>query len=492
MSEGSPKLRQKTNGRPYMNGSTPVDSPGNGHTDSDVISNGFQGYKEGYEQFEKTGIVKTLHNWFNKILFPTFIVLTCPNVAMLFWYTNAKCNGQYSELLTRFHGRSVVGMMVEIWSEVSILNTFTVSVVFGYCAWAIVWMKVLPGKRVEGPMTEKGNIPVYADNGFAHYLVTMAGFTVLTVVLKLNGMSPSIVYDRFGDLLGFMNVLSIVLCLYLYFKGIYFPSSTDCGKSGYFVFDYYWGTELYPRIFGIDIKVFTNCRFGMTVWPLLVVIYTIKSYELYGFVDSIFISSVLQLVYITKFFTWEGGYMKTIDIILDRAGFYICWGCLCWVPSLYALVSQFLVSHPLRLGPFWSSIVLFLGLLSILVNYLADLQRQEVRHHDGECLVWGKRPDIIRAKYMMENGEERENILLASGWWGLSRHFHYVPEILLSFFWTVPAGFGAYLPYTYITFLIILLTHRSYRDEEKCGKKYGTFWQQYCRKVPHRIVPYLF
>lgn len=320
----------------------------------------------------------------------------------------------------------------------------------------------------------------------------MVGFAVLTVVLKVYGLSPSVVYDRFGDLLAFMNFVSIVLCLYLYYKGINSPSSTDCGKSGVFIFDYYWGTELYPRIFGVDIKVFTNCRFGMTVWPLLVVIYNIKSYELYGFVDSIFVSTVLQLVYITKFFTWEGGYMKTIDIILDRAGFYICWGCLCWLPSLYPLVSQYLVTQPMRLGPFWSSIILCLGLLSILVNYLADLQRQEVRHHDGDCLVWGKRPDIIRAKYITENGEERESILLASGWWGLSRHFHYVPEILLSFFWTCPAGFGALLPYSYITFLIILLIHRSFRDEDKCGKKYGAFWQQYCRKVRHRIVPYLF
>ena len=419
-------------------------------------------------------------------------MLGCPNIAIVWWYTNAKCNGHYSELLHRFQGQSVVTMMSEIWSEVSIFNTFNFAVIFGYCAWAIFWMKVLPGARAEGPPTEKGNVPVYVDNGFAHYVVTMIGFVVLTVVLKMYDMSPSIVYDRFGDLLGFMNFFSLILCLGLYFKGIYAPSSVDHGKSGNFVFDYYWGTELYPRVLGIDIKVFTNCRFGMTVWPLLVVIYAIKNYELYGFVDSMFVSTVLQLVYITKFFTWEAGYMRTIDIILDRAGFYICWGCLVWLPCLYPLVSQYLVNHPVRLGPFWSSIVLCLGLLSILVNYLADVQRQDVRHTDGQCLVWGKRPDIIRAKYRIENGEERESILLASGWWGLSRHFHYVPEILLSFFWSVPAVFGAFIPYTYVVFLVILLTHRSYRDEAKCGKKYGVFWQQYCTKVRHRIVPYLF
>lgn len=492
MSDGTTVLRSKAKGTINPNGKTQVNGSAMVHTENDVICNGFQGYKEGYKQLEKTGIRRTFRHVFTKMIFPTFILMCCPNVVMIFWYTNAKCNGHYTELLSRFHGQSVITMMVNIWSEVSIFNSFTFGVIFGYFAWAIFWMKVLPGSRVEGPVTEKGNTPVYVDNGFAHYIVTMVGFAILTVVMKINGISPSVVYDRFGDLIGFMSFISIILCLFLYFKGVYVPSSTDQGRSGVFVFDYYWGTELYPRVFGIDIKVLTNCRFGMTVWPLLVVIYAIKSYELHGFVDSMFVSTVLQLVYITKFFIWESGYMRTIDIILDRAGFYICWGCLVWLPSLYPLVSQYLVTHPYKLGHFWSSIILCLGLLSILVNYLADVQRQDVRHTNGECLVWGKRPDIIRAKYTIENGEERESILLASGWWGLSRHFHYVPEILLSFFWTAPVGVGAILPYTYLIFLTTLLIHRSYRDEAKCGKKYGIFWQMYCSKVKHRIVPYLF
>ena len=34
------------------------------------------------------------------------------------------------------------------------------------------------------------------------------------------------------------------------------------------------------------------------------------------------------------------------------------------------------------------------------------------------------------------------DIFLVCCRWGLSRHFHYVPEILAAFFWTVPALFG--------------------------------------------------
>ncbi|RYY32672.1 hypothetical protein EON62_05075, partial [archaeon] len=33
-----------------------------------------------------------------------------------------------------------------------------------------------------------------------------------------------------------------------------------------------------------------------------------------------------------QFFWWETGYLASIDIMHDRAGYYICWGCLVWVP----------------------------------------------------------------------------------------------------------------------------------------------------------------
>jgi 7-dehydrocholesterol reductase len=62
----------------------------------------------------------------------------------------------------------------------------------------------------------------------------------------------------------------------------------------------------------------------MMIWAVLVYIDALKSYELHGFVDSMVVSAILQLTYISKFFWWEAGYLNTIDIMLDRAGYYIC------------------------------------------------------------------------------------------------------------------------------------------------------------------------
>lgn len=100
----------------------------------------------------------------------------------------------------------------------------------------------------------------------------------------------------------------------------------------------------------------------MTVWPLLVLIFALKSYEKHGFVDSMWVSAALQLIYFTKFFWWESGYMCTIDIMLDRAGFYICWGCLAFIPGFYASVSMYLVEQPLHLGLVLSVAILVAGM----------------------------------------------------------------------------------------------------------------------------------
>jgi len=52
------------------------------------------------------------------------------------------------------------------------------------------------------------------------------------------------------------------------------------------------------------------------------------------------ISVSLQVVYVSKFFLWESGYMSTMDIAHDYASFYLCWGCLVWVPSFYTGAGQ--------------------------------------------------------------------------------------------------------------------------------------------------------
>lgn len=69
---------------------------------------------------------------------------------------------------------------------------------------------------------------------------------------------------------------------------------------------------------------------------------------------------------------WEAGYWRTMDIAHDRAGFYLCWGCLNWIPAVYTSPSLYLSSHPFLLGNWKASAILLAGLTMVYVNYDAD------------------------------------------------------------------------------------------------------------------------
>jgi len=91
-----------------------------------------------------------------------------------------------------------------------------------------------------------------------------------------------------------------------------------------------------------------------------------------------------------------------------------------------------------------------------------------------------------------KGGKQSENLLLASGYWGLSRHFHYLPELSLAFCWCTTAAFQNLVPYLYFLFLTVLLFHRSIRDDTKCYNKYGKYWNEYKKIVPYKIIPYIY
>uniref|UniRef100_A0A2C9JXE6 7-dehydrocholesterol reductase n=1 Tax=Biomphalaria glabrata TaxID=6526 RepID=A0A2C9JXE6_BIOGL len=466
----------------------------NGGKSDDTLSMVHEASKRGDDRsIYKTNLVAVINilkRMVNNILGPLAILLIFPNFMILIWYNIFHCNGSYLKLLYLVADKSNWSSLIHVWSLAGYPSPVIVWSLILYFAYALAMMKLLPGKKVFGPITPKGNIPEYKDNGFLFFFLTMGIFWTLTLILRPFGISPSIYYDKLDEIFVALNRFSIIFCVFLYLKGKLAPSSTDSGSSGNIIFDYYWGMELYPRIYGFDVKVFTNCRFGLMIWALMVCIHAVKSYELHGFVDSMFVSALLQIVYLAKFYWWEAGYLCTMDIMVDRAGFYICWGCLVAVPVLYTSVTCYLVTHPVHLGLAVSASLIFIGLLSIYINYEADAQKQKVRKTNGDCLIWGKTPDIIRAKYQLENGGIKDSILLASGWWGMSRHFHYIPEIMLALMWTLPALFENLMPYSYVIYLTLVLMHRSSRSEDKCRSKYGHFWSQYCNKVPYRIIPY--
>lgn len=234
----------------------------------------------------------------------------------------------------------------------------------------------------------------------------------------------------------------------------------------------------------------------MIMWQLLIVIYLFAGWKIHGHLDTGHLVNVLlQTIYIYKFFRWETGYFNTLDISLDRAGYYLCWGCLVWIPSFYTFHSYFFVYHQPNLSPLGSIALMTLGLAAIWFNYDVDRQKElfRTRAKGSTVKIWGKTAQSVPVSYLTADGKRKESELLTSGWWGVARKINYTFELLAAFLWSVEGGFhyGVW-PFLYFLFLTTLLIHRVFRDEEKCKEKYGRGWETYCKKVPYRLLPYIF
>ncbi|XP_063850506.1 uncharacterized protein LOC135094389 [Scylla paramamosain] len=349
-------------------------------------------------------------------------------------------------------------------------------------AFASLWV---PGKEFYGPRTSFGYTPKYKANGMQFFLVSIVTYLVLVLVFP---HLPIHLYRNFSNIIVTCNLLALLLCVFLLVKGKMWPDSAEVMEPKPLLYEFYRGMELHPRILGVDVKQLTNCRFGLLAWELLVVNFFLAGWEKHGFSLAHLVSTALQTVYLAKFYWWETGYFNTLDIILDRAGYYICWGCLAFVPSLYTFTSYYLVANPPVMNTFESIATFLLGILAISLNYRVDWEKEHFKATNGRCKLWGKPATYIET--IRETGEGiQHSKLLTAGFWGVARHLNYTFELLLALSWCLPGLGRGILPFTYFIFLTILLVHRVFRDEEKCAAKYGFFWDTYCSRVPYRMLP---
>jgi 7-dehydrocholesterol reductase len=205
------------------------------------------------------------------------------------------------------------------------------------------------------------------------------------------------------------------------------------------------------------------------------------------------VSVLLQTVYIAKFWWWEAGYFWTLDVINDRAGYYLCWGCIVWMPVLFTFPTYFFILHVPSISTTTAWIIFVVGSIAIALEYKVDKEKEEFKKTDGNCIIWGSKAHYIPVEYVDQQGKVKKSKLITSGFWGTLRHFNYTFEVVISFSWCAVAGFEYGLPpFYYAIFIAGLVFHRIFRDEEKCSRKYGRYWKEYCAIVPYRMIPYVF
>lgn len=366
-------------------------------------------------------------------------------------------------------------------------SNYSWTVVLGLLVWALfsLW---IPGKEFLGPTTQLGYTPRYKANGFQFFLFSLAVFLALLIFRPVTAVELA---ENMPQILASCNILAMLLCVYLLVMGKVSPQTNDVLESRPILYEFYRGMEVHPRLLGVDVKQLTNCRFGLLAWELLVVAFFVAGWIKHGFSLAHLSCATLQTIYLGKFYWWETGYFDTLDITLDRAGYYICWGCLVFVPAFYTYSSYYLVAHPPLVSNSAAILILILGIVFIALNYRVDWEKEYFRAHKGKCYIWGYQATFINATYESSSGI-RQSKLLTSGFWGIARHLNYVFEILAAFSWCLPGLGNGIWPFLYALFLTHLLVHRVFRDEEKCRVKYGAAWVKYCKVVPYRMIPGIF
>jgi 7-dehydrocholesterol reductase len=267
-----------------------------------------------------------------ELLGPLLLMITTPCFSIVYFHVCTQLDGDFVAFFRMLLGMqqpeqglssSSMGMLLlwRIWPDP--WNTHVWKMILSFFAFQLILMRIVPGRRMTSTLTPNGNLPVYTANGTACYAITIV---TLLVSAHLGVFDPASIYDMYGNILASLNVFAWLFCAALYVKGHVAPSTTDSGTTGHVLQDFFWGMELYPEFFGWDVKVFTNCRSGMMFWAVAVTSFAYKNMQQqqdgqlqYGMAVSV----ALQLIYISKFFHWEMGYMRSMDIQHDRAGYYI-------------------------------------------------------------------------------------------------------------------------------------------------------------------------
>ena len=366
------------------------------------------------------------------------------------------------------------------------INTISLTILGSFIIYGIGSIK-LSNKYFLGQVNIDGIEPYYAANGFEFWLLTMGllfGITYFIPTISL------IFTQNFIQFIFTSNIFGLYLVIYLIWRDydIYFDKKED-DKLGYnILFKFYRGLVFHPKIGDIDIKQFTNCRFGMISWQIIIFLFAHYYFYNIKYSYEVLVSIILQTIYIGKFFYWETGYFNTLDITLDRGGYYICWGCLVFLPAFYTYaVFNLINTYEFQNNFVFNTFLLILGVYSIYNNYIVDQQKEDFKRNK----TLYKSLDVI---YKDNNGVEINSKLLIDGYWGKVRHMNYMYEIITAICWCLP-GYNFNKPslsILYVLFLVVLLIHRIFRDEKKCSKKYGIFWDKYCSIAKYRLVNYIF
>ena len=355
--------------------------------------------------------------------------------------------------------------------------------IFGVLAPAVIFAVIfllnafLPGRNVRGYVRRpaSGDRMTYHLNGIFVFLVVLAGWFLL-------GITDTVPFDylyryRWYGLAG-ACLLGIIISLALVLSA---PPVTK-----YFIADFFLGRIENLQLMNgrVDMKMWLYLA-GATMLELNVLSFTAYHLISYGGYASpgIILSAALLTYFVVDYLVFEEVHLYTYDLFAERIGFKLGWGCIVFYPYFYPIALWATVARP---DPGTPVLLLVLFVIIFFSGWMlargANMQKYFFKR-DPQKHFLGIVPESIT------DGNKK---LLISGFWGLSRHINYLGEILMATGIILCTGYpGLLWPWLYPLYYVILLFTRQADDDRRCSLKYGALWDEYQRKVPWRIIPYI-
>jgi hypothetical protein len=337
---------------------------------------------------------------------------------------------------------------------------------------------LLPGRWVDGYVRDaSGRRLRYRLNGLLVFVVVVGAFAALARA-SVFGWDALYVHRYAMLATAFVAGLVFTAGIVLPFPGTGKPLAADL----------YLGRLENPQWFGgrVDAKMLLYLV-GAVMLELLVVSFAGHHVLLHADDPSpgVLLYVALFSFFLVEYLFFEAVHLYTYDFVAERVGFKLGWGCLVFYPFFYCIGLWFAAeqpnphSHPLWLG---ACAATFFAGWSLARG--ANLQKYYFKTRP-ERTAFG--PLSQRA---LTGNDHR---VLVGGFWGLSRHINYLGELLMATGLALSLGYpGAILPWLYPLYYVALLVPRQLDDDRRCARKYGPLWDEYRKRVPYRIVPWIY
>jgi delta14-sterol reductase len=337
---------------------------------------------------------------------------------------------------------------------------------------------VLPARKVTGYVVgEDGEKLRYRLNGLRTLAVTLLLYYGLS---HFGIIAPTWLWDhRVGALVG-------ACAMGLVFTFAIVLGAPRTGKS--LLAEIYLGRRENPQLLGglVDAKMWLYLV-GAVMLELNLLSFAAHQAEVNGgtTAPTVVVYSALFTFFVCEYLFFEEVHLYTYDFFAERVGFKLGWGCFTFYPFFYCVGLWSAARFPDPHAPTWllalAVVVFFTGWAS---SRGANLQKFSFKTRP-QAKAFG-----LLAPETLSDGE---HTLLVSGFWGVSRHVNYLGEILMATGLTLALGRpGDPWPWLYPLYYVALLVPRERDDDRRCAAKYGALWDAYKKRVPWRIVPFVY